>query len=534
MRLNPIGHPSASPPQSLRRPAWRCGAPPALAAIAVFSAIFLLRAIRVWQPDFYMHLAVGRHIWLTGQIPRTGVLSHVCASIPWVDQSWLFQVLMYAVYHVSGLAGLAFVRTALVTLSYFLLWRTCRLLGASRATALALAFAAALFSWQSTEMRPYVASFVLFPLVLFLAHRYRAGGSPSVLIPIPFIAALWANMHAAYPALLLSLAALAAGDALDCLLRRATPGTLRRAAGLTAVVAASAVAVLMNPYGWRIYLVPFQISGSEVIRREIGEWRHLDLHRGLPSALLIAVTLVTLFADRWRLRSGDALLVALWAALAVSAQRQIPLFCYAAMPILGAHASVLLAASPRRAARRFARVLPAAFAAAMVVLGAWQMLIVEGWNLRRYEHRWGFGDRTELVPRRAVEFIRTAGLQGAMFNDFRLGGYLDWEVGEVHPVYQDGRIEAAGSHLFEQYLGILAGRDGWQQHLATRGVEYVVMGPDDDRGRAALRTELEASPDWAPAYSDDTVTIFVRLGGPNARLALTHERRARPGLLPEG
>ena len=80
-------------------------------------------------------------------------------------------------------------------------------------------------------------------------------------------------------------------------------------------------------------------------------------------------------------------------------------------------------------------------------------------------------------------------------------------------VYQDGRIEAAGSQLFEQYLGILAGREGWQEHFADRGVEYAVMGPDDDRGRAALRTALEVSPDWAPAYR--TIRLyFVRLGGP--------------------
>src|SRR4051812_48105464 len=56
------------------------------------------------DPDTYWHIATGRDIWASGQLPTTDVKSHTFYDHPWIAKEWLSQLILYSAYSAGGWA----------------------------------------------------------------------------------------------------------------------------------------------------------------------------------------------------------------------------------------------------------------------------------------------------------------------------------------------------------------------------------------------------------------------------------------------
>jgi hypothetical protein len=187
--------------------------------------------------------------------------------------------------------------------------------------------------------------------------------------------------------------------------------------------------------------------------------------------------------------------------------RNIPLFGLVALPLVVLHfaggavawRSPLLARLRAGFAEAARSVSPGAWsagAAGLIVIAAAARLAPGGRPLVQA----GF-DPTAF-PVEAVARARAAGLSGPVFNEFAWGGYLLYAWPEQR-VFIDGQTDFYGEQLTREYATIRETGAGWQEALARRGVELMLLPPD-----APLVQALSRSPSWKMQHLDATAVLL--------------------------
>src|SRR2546427_5258822 len=95
--------------------------------VAVFAIIFTLalRQSSALDPDLWWHLQTAKDIVATKSIPHVDSYSFTKTGTEWVTHEWLSELLMYAIYRVSGLGGLILVFSGAITGAFLLVYRRC-------------------------------------------------------------------------------------------------------------------------------------------------------------------------------------------------------------------------------------------------------------------------------------------------------------------------------------------------------------------------------------------------------------------------
>ena len=128
-------------------------------------AFIALRALLTPIPpnDFWWHMATGRLIVESGQIPTVDSFSYTRAGEPFYNQSWLGQLVMYGLYQIGGLALVILAQAALLAGTYGLLLRLClRRTGQLRLSVAFLLVATMPASFDNWIVRPQTYALPLF------------------------------------------------------------------------------------------------------------------------------------------------------------------------------------------------------------------------------------------------------------------------------------------------------------------------------------------------------------------------------------
>ncbi|MER3515227.1 MAG: hypothetical protein C4310_13255, partial [Chloroflexota bacterium] len=294
--------------------------------LVLFIALFTM-AVRVpLDTDTWWHLRSGQYIVETRSIPRTDPFSFTQAGAPWIDQSWLAQVLLYGVSRWTGVPGLAILVAILVVLAFAFVYRQCEGDRFLRAFTLILAATVSSVIWAA---RPQMLSFVLMAVVSYVLYRYKRSGltsPPSLagkgaeglgllwLLPI-FL--LWVNLHAGYAAGFILIGCYLIGEVANRLLeQRDVPALSWRDIGRLAGVAALSVLVIpLNPNGAQMLLYPFKTVNIGVLQDFIQEWASPNFHELFqqPFIWLLLAVIVALGLSRRAADITDLLLVSVFA-----------------------------------------------------------------------------------------------------------------------------------------------------------------------------------------------------------------------------
>ncbi|MBV9495980.1 MAG: hypothetical protein JOZ54_17165 [Acidobacteria bacterium] len=425
---------------------WR-----SLVALLVLAAA-ALAPIRSY--DAFWHLATGRWILEHHALPLTDPFAIASDRVPWINGEWLFQIAARLLEMLGGLPALWIARALLVGAIFVIGWR--------KSNAPLLASLAFLGGHQQLDARPSAVAALL--LVLAIASVRK----PWLFVLVTIV---WINVHPS--ALLAPLVAL----------------VLTRDVRTTAM---SAVALFVNPYGWRGVAAPIMLtsyvgSGSFVN----AEWLPSPplLFPWLYATVAIAIALFALSKDKRR-DLWPALLLAVFAALAIRSVRNQGLW-FAAFPIL---------TTPFENWKPILR---------------WLVPIPILWVAIATPHT------NVLAPKRfpvnAAQLVKP--LPGNLYNPDQFGGYLIWSSYPQRRVLTDGRNELY--HAFNEEYAI-AREDGraWFALLRKYRINLAV-----DEYRAPLDVidatngEHRSMPaslaywprrDWALIGYDDTAMVFAR------------------------
>ncbi len=271
----------------------------------------------------------------------------------------------------------------------------------------------------------------------------------------------------------------------------AAPWSNRELKKLILTGLASIAALLVNPYGYRFLLYPFDMAlHQRLIITTLQEWTPVDFHD--PRGTLVMVVLAAVFAialaapERWRL--DEALLTALVLYCGLTHIRFLLLAGIVLPPILAPKLGRLSSHHPA-SERRLLNAALLAIVAAVLVLGfpSKQMLDSE---------------IAGFFPTRAIQFLRAHPQPGRMFNQYGWGGYLEWTLPQAPP-FIDGRgdiFEYNGS--LRDYEEIVAVKNT-QELLERYQIAYVLYQPD-----TPLAYFLSKDPQWERIYGDEQAVIL--------------------------
>jgi hypothetical protein len=497
--------------------------------------------------DFWWHLTSGGLILSQHAVPRTDPFSFTAVNAPWVDHEWLSQVLMYCGYRAVGAAGLVVLKAILVCgLALLMLSHVEREGHGPAGVSLLLATTLVGASFR-LDVRPELATLLVLPLAFDLVLRARATGDRRPLALVPLLVALGSNLH---PGIILVPVLLAAGAVVGLATERFAPvnGEADAPAGsrpgfakrLLLVAAASAIAAGANPYGWKIYAVPFEIRRLlATLPSPNLEWTRPGIADFPLFWLAAAAVPVVMLAGLRRLDpiATPALLAA--GLLAAAHLRNIGLF-FVLLPFGLARPARAFALMVERLWRRVLPAVPGGVRPGFVISGVVLLCAVPVVSVLPPPFAWGLGPAPGNEPRAAVDFVDSQGIGEHLYNDVRFGGYLVWRRFPAHHVFIDGRNEVYASLLREVFLSLGDSRT-WEAFLDRHGIDAAFLrysptlervvraGPD---GRPAGVVERAYSVDhfpperWALVYWDDDAMIVVRRSPGNAEVIAGHEYRA--------
>jgi hypothetical protein len=489
---------------------------------AVAAAIVLLPhlARSFADPDLWWHVKTGELILDGGSIPDRDVFSFTAAGAPWINHEWLSEVVLAGAFRFGGDRGMVALRLALLAagcgLLGWLLWK--RLPEPLPALVLLLAALRELAAFWS--LRPNDATSILSLAFLACLEAYRRGRHAAVLA-LPPLMALWVNLHGGF---LLGLAIAAAG--LGSLLLRLEGERPPRAERLrlAAVLAATLLAPLLNPYGPRLFVYLVQELGARHAFNT--EWQSLSREPGAwwPYASWALPPILLLAAGRaWRRRPAETALFVLALVVAFRNVRFVVL-----VVLLGclAAATGLAAWIDRLRARGRTRLLDALATPRVTAAACAVLLLLE---LPPFLRGIAAGRlHLEVDPLQqpilAVRFLEDHDLGPNLALRYDWGGYA---LCHLHPRYRvsiDGRSVTVYPDRFVSAL--LAAWYGGRALplLAPYHPDAFLVetgGPVDQ--------ELRRNPDWQPVFRDGLAAVFVprrraaalaRLGGPPCRYAL--------------
>lgn len=501
-------------PAPAQRAAWAMAwAVAALIALTAF--VMALKPLR--SPDVWHHVGCGRLVAELGGPARADVFSCTAPGQRWIQYEWLAQFTFYEVHRFTGVTGLILFRAAIIALAAVVLLLACRARGGAW-PACGVAMALALLATSGRFFtRPEIFTWLWLAGCMLSLECVRRGRHKLFFVPALMIVP-WVNMHGAWPAGLALLGLTCGGEtALAWLRRREATGRLPFVGGheplpratilwLWTAFGLAIVATLANPFGVYIWEVPFKLASTPDVHRVIAEWHRPGLQHWLDPQHVGAYVALLACVLAWRaLRLTDALTVAFFGFLSLTAVRHIAVAMLIVAPTVAALLTVLWQRTARQTPRLDRLSRPSAGIAATAVLCALCVWLALGPRFERFGVR--LDDRA--YPVAATAFLERNSLDGNVFNSYSYGNYLLYARYPRNRVFIDGRVDMYGIEPLRLFERVLSAAPDWQEILRGHSVDICVLEIARPPEPAILRA-LHRSRDWALVYWDDLSAVYVR------------------------
>ncbi|MBX0330314.1 hypothetical protein K2Z83_21860 [Oscillochloris sp. ZM17-4] len=522
----------------------------------IFAAVafIALRALLTPIPpnDFWWHMATGRLIIESGQIPTVDSFSYTRAGEPFYNQSWLGQLLMYGLFTLGGAPLLILAQAALLAGTYGLLLRLClRRTGLLRLSVAFLLVATMPASFDNWIVRPQTYALPLFVAYLYVLDGWRSGGwglgagsegaavvdqsrgskhgawaTAAPLLLLPVLGIIWVNLHGSFVLGGALIGLTFVGEGLRRLVTdwREARAWARRPVGRAEDVldrppppsrpplrqlflagALTGAAWLINPGGLQVIGYVRDLLGSSAVTQLVTEWAPQTVRGagGVVFFIFVMVGVVLLAYAPRRPDMVDMLLAGAFFWLALGAVRNNIWFIAVATPLL---VGQLASWAPRdeRPAFQGSSAINAALAGVIGLM----LLLALPWVKPSLGLPPDVGDL--LAPETPVAAV--AFLEGErppperLFHEMSYGSYLIW-ADPGQKVWADPRIELYPLGQWLDYQRLSGGLEV-DDLLAKYRIDGLLLSNETQE---SLVEYAKARPQaWEQRYADEETTYFVR------------------------
>lgn len=307
---------------------------------AVVGLAILLGCSQIAETKTLIHIRSGEYLATHGILPpKHDYLAFTRVDQPWVNLSWLFDLVAAGVHGLGGGIALTLFQAILAATAFGLLVHTSRsgirTWWGSICAALAL-----LACFRQFTVQPELITLAGLATLLWLLMRLETGSStrePWAIVPLVWV---WCQLDSraflGWGLLLLY----AAGEGLGTMLGRPGIVDAQRRRQLWMISALSLIAAAIHPFTWHAWTSPLILYGAEYpgwrmefaipTRMELGAWPIWDQrflitlnHEGVAGLYLMAAALVTMLLNLQRTRWSHVLVWLGINAAAVTASHEL-------------------------------------------------------------------------------------------------------------------------------------------------------------------------------------------------------------------
>jgi len=487
------------------------------------------------------HIRTGQLILATHGVPHVDPFSTMSMR-PWFAWEWLYDVLAGWLESAAGLNGVVLFTALIIALVFSWTFRLLVRRDTNILVALILVLLAASASMIHFLARPHVVSWlftVAWFWILESSEKKCAGSHPDsgrtaashtrLLWLLPWLMLVWVNVHGGF---LLGFALLAIywfsaawqwlklkEGRFEDALQKIDAG--KRARALTIIGLLSAVATLVNPYGFTLHVHIYRYLSNRFLMDHIDEFQSPNFHYVAQKcfAALLLLTLVAVAVKRREVGGSQGLVVLLAVYSGLYASRNIPVSSLLVILVIGPWLSDAMQTLVERwravrlrspTAMPFLQRMQAIesnlqghlWPVAAIVLTCW--ITAHGGKL----------DATPLMdaqfsakrfPVAAVNYLEKQNVPGPLVSTDSWGGYLIYRLYPRVRMVVDDRHDFYGEEFLKSYLKMVRVEPGWEEFLDEHRAQSV-LAPKN----SALANILLETPGWKAIYTDDMAVVVAR------------------------
>ena len=457
--------------------------------------------------DTLWHIKFGELILQRGELITHDIFSHTAAGKLWTSHEWLAEVIMAVMHRLAGLPGVVIFYFLIAALSFWVLFKIARHCGAGDWLAIFAVSLALCLSLTHLLARPHIFTWLFGVITLYVLLK---GGRALFLLPLLMIP--WINLHGGFVIGLVLQGLFLMGGILNQVLTTSPrPGWRHLWDGHKTpfiVLLLSLVATGVNPFGYRLLLLPFEVSRG-IYTTLISEWMAPSLQFYWHFRLYLLLLFFLLFFIGPKVSWFNRLLLLFFVNASLTHSRHISIVGFFLTPLVVQSITPYLDKLPLNRKRSPSgaelSLSPATGPLATIALGF--MLILFG---ALHWEAWEKLSRVVIPPpgelsSGVVEFLHKNPMDGKLFNEDEWGDYLIYAMDPPPELFIDGRLDMYGEEILEPYAKIVQLDEKVDILLDSYEIAWVLFSP------SPLTRYLKAKGDWKEVYEDDQVSVLTRI-----------------------
>ena len=467
--------------------------------VVLFLAEFFhpITAINV---DLGRHLLLGKIIALTHHVPQTNLLSYTYPNFPYINTSWLSDVVYYFLFTIGGFDLLLLANTFIIAVAFGLLvFIAVKKNGLTFITLFASALYLLLLGLRP-DIRPEVMSMLCLSLFMILLYTTRKTDKKILFFLIP-IELFWVNLHIYFfvgPMLVLLFL-------FDFLIRNSFQYV--KAKIYFIVLIGTIIATILNPNGLKGALFPFTVFnnyGFPIVENQSFLRLFSVYHSSeiLLPGILILLLFTVLFLARKNTRSIDWLLAIVFSLAAFFIFRNILLFVFTTFLSFTTQLNFLV--------KKYHTVWKNLPKVSYILIYPLSLVFLILFILSSLSNN-GLGFGVQANGEKAVNFLIVNKIKGPIYNNFDIGDYLSYRL-YPQKVFIENRPEAYPSSFFKQiYIPMQNNFEIFQKIDKKYLFNAIVISYwDDTPWGSELLKYLVNNSNFKLIYFDENTIILIR------------------------
>jgi hypothetical protein len=478
----------------------------------IFYFLFFLQHINLTTADLGRHIKNGEVFFQQLRPIETNFYSYTMPEFPTINHHWGAGVIFYLFWKWFGFIGLSLIHALLYTLTFLVFFFI-----AKKKTSFYMALFVSLLVVpliaSRTEVRPEVFSYLFLGLYYLLLNRFiESKGKSKIIWLLPFLQLLWVNIHIFFFLGLVMVGIFF----VDVLINKKDKKIIHK---LGFLLIAVTITSLINPFGLSGALVPLTIfkeygyrlaENQSVLFMQRFFGSLIYLHFELLFGIVILFAFSILFEKKLFHYFIGIILLTFFSVVAWKTVRSLPLFGFIFIPV----ASEFFYEYLNRLSLRTQEHITMCMSGAIVLI-LFLAVFLPHQYFSPFKTAIGLG----LMPgvNNSAVFFKENRLQGPIFNNYDIGGYLIYHLYPQEKVFVDNRPEAYSVSFFkDEYIPMQENNDIWKrmdQHYNFNTI-YFYRHDLTPWGQNFLIQRIQ-DPAWAAVYVDDFTIIFLKRNNQN-------------------
>lgn len=482
--------------------------------------------------DVFWHLATGRYIVETHNVPSTDIFGFVTQGNQWMPFEWGWDVLTYGLYNLGDYTAISIFRTIIFLLIFFIFFRILKKFNVSYTIIFLFLTLLAFGIIDRLTPRPHIISLLFFSLLLYIIveYKYFNRNNYRILFFLPLIFLIWANMHMGIIAGLFLLGIFVVSETIiyfkpNKFSSKEIPAfTKPELVRLILIFTGCIIVMFINPNSFATYIYAYDHTKMKLLET-INEWRS-PFDEMFDGGFVRTIYKIFLFGGiiilYYAIKKKDlfaALVFIGFAFYSVRAVRFTVDYLIIITIFLALTVSFIINNFKSEGIKSFFSTNPfpkilieAALLFFIFNIPNDQLYL----DYLKYYRISGFGINSDFIPTQMFDFMKENNIPALgqkPLNHFGSGGFLVWNFPESKNFIDSRNLN---DEIFNEYNSLISKKPGFENKLKSYDFDYsLYLAPDLVRAPKEMEQTIisyfSKHPDeWKLVFWDDKSFLFIK------------------------